>query len=145
MGSQKDIFPFQDTLLLSRQYRPSVQTDRQTVYRLLSDRGVVSVRNIPEMENIKQRDVVEEKVIDSDILPSRVLLGKVRASLILPSKIHPGMMGRGRYPDRMKNSGDIFSETGSMLINQERRKKDELTEVLSRKRFTDEDTVNKLI
>jgi len=100
------------------------------------------------MEDIEERDVVEEKVINSDILPSRVLLGKVRASLILPAKIHPGMMGRGgrgTYPDRMKNSGDIFSERGSMLINQEEKLTENTIRKLSRKRFTDEDTVNKLI
>ena len=72
--------PFQETLLLDNQYRPDQYQYRST-YRLVGEGGLVKVQRKKVAKKRKKTTNSEIRVTTTadDILPTQVLLGKVKA------------------------------------------------------------------
>ena len=73
--------PFQETLLLDNQYRPDQYQYRST-YRLVGEEGLVKVhrRKVVRRTKGKANPDVTDATIANSVLPTQVLLGKVKVS-----------------------------------------------------------------
>ena len=73
--------PFQETLLLDNQYRPDQYQYRST-YRLVGEEGLVKVHRRKVVRRTKDKDNpdVSDATIANSVLPTQVLLGKVKVS-----------------------------------------------------------------
>ena len=73
--------PFQETLLLDNQYRPDQYQYRST-YRLVGEEGLVNVhrRKVVRRTKGKANPDATDATIANSVLPTQVLLGKVKVS-----------------------------------------------------------------
>ena len=73
--------PFQETLLLDNQYRPDQYQYRST-YRLVGEEGLVKVhrRKVVRRTKGKANPDATDATIANSVLPTQVLLGKVKVS-----------------------------------------------------------------
>ena len=73
--------PFQETLLLDNQYRPDQYQYRST-YRLVGEEGLVKVQRKKvakkKKTTVDSKIIREEKTTANDVLPTQVLLGRVK-------------------------------------------------------------------
>lgn len=72
--------PFQETLLLDNQYRPDQYQYRST-YRLVGEGGLVKVqrKKVAKKKKKTAESNIRVTTTDDDVLPTQVLLGRVKA------------------------------------------------------------------
>merc|ERR1711963_283800 len=94
------VLPFQETLLLDNQYRPDQYQYRST-YRLVGEEGLVKVhrRKVARRTKSKANPDVTNATIANSVLPTQVLLGKVKVSPKSDPREREGLKQRDNWTD----------------------------------------------
>ena len=114
----EESLPFQENLLLANQYRPGVA---RPVYRLLGEGGLVPVSRLSPSPIPSSRGGAEPPSTEAALLPSRVLLGRVKvqpspSSGAMPKSTSPSSGMKPRSPS--PRSPTVLSSVGINLWGQ---------------------------
>ena len=108
--------PFQETLLLDNQYRPDQYQYRST-YRLVGEAGLVKVQRKKVAKKKPTDSNIRVATASNDVLPTQVLLGRVKAVKVAVTEKPNLSEPRKREREREEN---IWDELASFDRSQKR-------------------------